>query len=285
MRYSDIMVRLLSIYEKGEAESVLRIAAEDIFGVKAFKLSKEVGTEAEKARWEEVIARLLRKEPVQYITETAYFGSGLYKVNPSVLIPRFETEELLYWISSEYKKNPSPKRVLDVGTGSGCIAIELKKLFPNAEVLGVDISEDALAVARENAERFGVTVGFKQVNFLDESDWARIGWETRSIDLVVSNPPYIGVWETERMSENTIFEPKQALFVEGEDVLIFYKKLSTFAERFLHPTGSLWMELNEFYAVETKNWLENTGVWGELRLEKDMRGAYRCCCARSPRFT
>lgn len=278
MQYLELVERLLGVYDKQEAESVLRIAAQDIFGLDSFDRSGLTLSAADQIRLDLVIARLLQREPIQYIAGKAYFYDDFFYVNRSVLIPRPETEELIYHISSYYKKNPSPKQVLDVGTGSGCIAISLKKLFADANVQAIDISADALEVARINRTQHGVDIGLAQVDFLDSRLWSGMRTElfgTAKLDLLVSNPPYIGSWETDRMSENTVFEPRVALFVEGQDTLVFYKNLSNFAGQYLAAGGALFAELNAYDAEATKAWLEQTGQWASVDLLKDIGGKWR----------
>jgi release factor glutamine methyltransferase len=278
MQYLELVERLLGVYDKQEAESVLRIAAQDIFGLDSFNQAGLTLSAADQIRLELVISRLLQREPIQYIAEKAYFYEDFFYVNRSVLIPRPETEELIYHISSYYKKNPSPKQVLDVGTGSGCIAICLKKLFANANVQAIDVSAEALEVAQANKINIGVEIGLARFDFLDSSLWARMNEQlfgTAQLDLLVSNPPYIGSWETDRMSENTIFEPRLALFVEGQDTLVFYKNLSNFAGLYLGAGGVLFAELNAYDAEATKVWFEQTGQWASVDLLKDIGGKWR----------
>lgn len=205
---------------------------------------------------------LLKGKPVQYILGETQFSGLSFTVNEHVLIPRPETEELVQWILNE-RTDTRSKTWMDVGTGSGCIAVTLKKQRPNHHVVALDISEQALTTAKRNAQRNGVTVEFRSCNFLDESSWP----EFPQIDLLVSNPPYISLAEKDAMDKNvTEWEPHIALFVPREDPLLFYRKIRDFALRMMPLEAAVYLEINQqlseatgalfgdgFYGVEIRN--------------------------------
>ncbi len=212
------------------------------------------------------LKRLKNHEPLQYITGTAYFHGLEFKVSPAVLIPRPETEELVEWIVQQHGKAGEPLSILDIGTGSGCIAISLKAKIPEAVLFAIDVSEKAMAVARENAHELGTEVFFESVDILDA--------EARSallkFDLIVSNPPYVTPADREKMLPNvTDHEPALALFVE-EDPLIFYKEIIAFSEDHLAEGGSLYFECNESNATEVAGLLKRAG-FKHVEVRKDMQ--------------
>jgi release factor glutamine methyltransferase len=235
----------------------------------ALKPGKEISSE-EKEKFESAIYRLSQHEPIQYIIgETEFFGLK-FKVDKNVLIPRPETEELVQWILNDIKESrtPSKLRILDIGTGSGCIAISLAKNLPNAEIFALDISEKALKTARENADSNKVKVNFIQADILNMEAL------TEKFDLIVSNPPYVREMEKAEMHRNVLEnEPDLALYVKDTDPLIFYRKIAKLAEESLIKDGSLYFEINQYLANETKEILKNTGFKTELK--KDIFGNYR----------
>lgn len=188
----------------------------------------------------DAIARLAHFEPVQYVLGYTDFCDLRLEVTPSVLIPRPETEELVAWIAENHLIHP-PKKILDIGTGSGCIALVLKKIWPKAQVTGLDLSEQALECARENARETGLEINFIQG---DVFNWK----QNQKYDLIVSNPPYVK-WEEKRwMRENVLnYEPHLALFVTDENPLIFYERIVQLAKKQLHKGGYLYFEINEKY--------------------------------------
>ncbi len=217
--------------------------------------------------------RLKNHEPVQYILgETEFYGLK-FKVNPFVLIPRPETEELIEWI-----KPPHPPKggflsgtptVLDIGTGSGCIAVSLKKKFPSAKITAMDISAEALNVARENAEINHVEIEFLQDDILNPAPTDR-RW-----NVIVSNPPYIPASEQHEMDKNvTDFEPHLALFVQDNDPLIFYRKIAGFALTHLTPGGKLYFETHKDLAHHCRQLLEQYG-FTSVEIRKDISGNER----------
>lgn len=213
------------------------------------------------------LIQLKEQKPLQYITgETEFYGMKFF-VNESVLIPRPETEELIEWILKDVKS--SNLQILDVGTGSGCIPIVLKKNLPQAEILAMDISEKALETALLNVKYHRTEINFLQTDFLNMS------FESLpEFDIIVSNPPYIGETEKLEMDENVVkFEPHSALFVPDENTLVFYKKIIELAKLKLKPKGKIYVEINQRLAHETFDLFQNEFPNTELR--KDISGNYR----------
>jgi release factor glutamine methyltransferase len=215
----------------------------------------------------DIIEQLKLEKPVQYILGATEFYGMTFFVDESVLIPRPETEELVQWISNDYR-NSSP-RVLDIGTGSGCIAVSLARLVPGAKVCGMDISAKALAMAHRNALHNDVHVDYSLVNICSDS-LPRMG----PFDVIVSNPPYVTEDQRTRMENNVLdFEPHLALFVPENDPLLFYRVISRFASLHLNKRGSLYFEINEDLADETMKLIESFGFSAELK--RDLNDKYR----------
>ena len=213
--------------------------------------------------FENALKGLKKKAPIQYITGLAHFGNLTLKVNESVLIPRPETLELIIYIKDSFKHAP-PKTILDIGTGSGCIPIALSQAFPHASITAIDVSEKALAVARENANKYKSTINWELKNILSEKSL------DQKYDLIVSNPPYVRALEKVEMSKNVLaYEPELALFVTDKDPLIFYKKISELAFDFLSQDGLLFFEINEYLGEETTALIKNIG-FKKIVLKQDM---------------
>lgn len=232
-------------------------------------LSKEILNQ-----FEEIIKRLKKNEPVQYILGFSWFAGMKLKVTPDVLIPRQETEELVDWIVKENKKqNPL---ILDLCTGSGCIALGLKKSIINSQVIAIDISEKALLVASENA-----LTNLLEIEFL-QSDILKTDLIQTDIDIIVSNPPYVKASEVIEMKSNVIdYEPHLALFVSDDDPLIFYKRLAILAKKSLKKSGKIYLEINEKLSNETAELLELQG-FHEIRVRKDLNDRFRMISATNP---
>ena len=268
---------LAGLYPVSEIEGFTRIIFDVVCGLSfteqvVKRLEKISATDLE--RIEAIILRLKNCEPIQYILgETEFYGLKL-NVNPSVLIPRPETEELVHWI---IKSNlPENSIILDIGTGSGCIAIALKSQLKNAEVFGIDISENALEVARQNAFRNSLEVGFFQSDILK---WK--GFEWNKFDIIVSNPPYIRESEKLQMHSNVLnFEPENALFVTDADPLIFYKTIAAFAKINLAKNGLLFFEINENMSLEMNKMLFDFGFC-DIEIRKDINDKNRIVCCRN----
>lgn len=231
--------------------------------------SGEILTPGEVVRVREIVERLKRSEPIQYILGSTCFYGLTLEVTPAVLIPRPETEELVDWIVTGRKVPPSS--LLDVGTGSGCIALALAKAFPKCTAEGCDISEDALAVARRNGRKTGVPVRFFQADILR---WQKFpGWEKQ--DLIISNPPYVTISEKKEMEENVVgFEPGGALFVPDEDPLLYYRAIASFASQWLVEGGELFLEINRRFGGEIAALLAHNG-FRETEIRSDFRGNTR----------
>jgi len=254
------------IYGEREANSIARIVFEDAFQVFDFSSKKEFLYEE---KFTAIQQRLLQQEPVQYILEQADFYGLKFKVSPDVLIPRPETEELVHWIL-ETNQSVAPT-ILDIGTGSGCIPITLKKKIPKAIVSGLDVSEKALTIARANGTLNEVMLFFIQLDILQKSDWE----DLPDYDIIISNPPYIPHKEANLMPTWVKdYEPALALFVEHPDPLLFYRTIADFAAIHLTSNGYLFFETNEFNAQEVAQLLEVKG-FQEVLIQKDMSGKER----------
>lgn len=267
-----IFDHLSPIYPKNEIEGISRLIFEKITGLSPIQLhlnQNKTISDAKLAQIMDIVNRLMSFEPIQYILgETEFYGLT-FIVNPSVLIPRQETEELVDWILQDWKQlNP---KILDIGTGSGCIPITLLKNLSGATSDGWDISPDALLIANENAKRNNVEVDFRCVDVLKP-----IGDSlSEQYDLIVSNPPYVTVSEKSLMHQNvTGFEPHLALFVPDTNPLIFYKRIAEIAIKRLKQGGILYLEINERYGNETLELLKSMDFIN-LRLKKDINGKER----------
>ncbi|MBO4804271.1 MAG: peptide chain release factor N(5)-glutamine methyltransferase [Muribaculaceae bacterium] len=260
---------LAGVAEPNEVQAMIRVICEDVFNYDpvdvALRQESELPDFAPQ-RVAEIIARLQRHEPLQYIVGSARFHGHRFKVTPAVLIPRPETEQLVDMIVDE---NPgSDLRVLDMGTGSGCIAISLARALKFAQVDALDVSRDALEVARENAAALKVKVRFFESDMLTPQPPARY-------DIIVSNPPYICWGEREAMDRNVLdYEPGQALFVPDNDPLLFYKAIVPYAAQSLERAGHLYLEINQRFGNEIKRLLEECG-FGEVRIIEDSYGKVR----------
>lgn len=220
-------------------------------------------TETQLEEFEVALLRLKNHEPIQYITgETEFFGLK-FKVNKSVLIPRPETEDLVLWILDDFKERKEELKILDIGTGSGCIAISLAKNLAQAKITAIDISEDAIETARQNAELNQVEIEFKQTDILQMTELPEY------YDVIVSNPPYVRELEKEDMQRNVLeFEPETALYVKDHDPLLFYEKISELAVNSLKSNGTVYFETNQYLGKETKRIL--TGKNFHTILKKDI---------------
>ena len=264
---------LAGVAEPQEVQAMIRIICEDIFNYDqvdvALRQESELPDFAQE-RITDIISRLCRHEPLQYIVGSACFHGHRFKVTPAVLIPRPETEQLIDMIVDE---NPaSDLRVLDMGTGSGCIAISLARALKFAQVDALDVSRDALAVARENAALLKVKVRFFESDMLSPQPPARY-------DIIVSNPPYVCWSERESMERNVLdYEPGQALFVPDNDPLLFYKAIAAYAAQSLERGGRLYLEINQRFGNEVKRLLEGNG-FDEVRIIEDSYGKTRFAAA------
>ncbi len=267
---------LTELYPESEVQGFIRILLESICGWNYTQqiLNKNESVSAiQFSEIEKAVLRLKKYEPIQYILgETEFMGLNL-KVNSSVLIPRPETEELVDWIiRTNTKENP---RILDIGTGSGCIPLAIKNSIKASKVFAADISESAIKVARQNATLHQFDIQFFQADILK---WENYKWDC--FDIIVSNPPYVRELEKKEMQPNVRdFEPENALFVSNEDPLIFYRRIAEFAQKYLHKDGRLFFEINEYLGDEMYKLLENKG-FANIELKKDIHGKNRMLFCR-----
>jgi release factor glutamine methyltransferase len=236
-------------------------------------------TESYVKKWQTIISELKTEKPIQYITGEAWFYGLRFEVNENTLIPRPETEELVEWIVKGLKEKGKEQRVLDIGTGSGCIPIALKKEIPNAAVFAIDISEKALEMARKNALDNQVEVNFIQQDILQSSTLQLSKSSNLLFDVIVSNPPYVRNLEKQEIKRNVLdYEPHLALFVDDLDALLFYRKIAQLAWKSLAPNGKLFFEINQYLGKETVELLEQLG-FKNIELRKDFMGNDRMICA------
>lgn len=273
MTYNELCRRLSPLYGEGEARAIVRMVVEDEFGLsptdiymgKVNQLSAD-----ERANLEEIVARIANYEPVQYVLGHADFSGRRFAVAPGVLIPRPETALLIPMIGSAAAR---PFTLLDIGTGSGCIAITAALDYPAATVTAWDISDDALRIARANATRLGAQVCFERQDALTPPA------DTALWDVIVSNPPYICMSERAGMSPHVLdHEPATALFVPDSDPLLFYRAIARYATRALKPGGTLLFEINALYASETSAMLHALGFAASV--ERDQYDRPRFIIAR-----
>lgn len=268
----DSRNRLSKIYPHNESSQIISWLYEKLFGYSQIELiqnDQELLSIAKVAEINENIKRLLANEPIQYVLGKVEFYNIDLTVNSSVLIPRPETEELVDWILSTPL---SQKRVLDIGTGSGAIAISLAKNSINSEIVAVDISEDALSVARGNAKLNGVDISFMHHDILKWRETDQFG---DSYDIVVSNPPYVKRSEISEMRSNVLnYEPDGALFVSDDDPLIFYREIALMGTKYLKQGGELYFEINQQYGDSTVDLLKSLG-YGDIEVRKDLFGVDR----------
>lgn len=224
--------------------------------------------------WQPIVKRLNANEPIQYILgETTFFGRK-FNVSPDVLIPRPETEELVQLIIPDLQKRRTP-RLLDIGTGSGCLAVSLAAACPEAEVFALDISEKALKIAAQNAKLNNAEVTYLQQDILNPNIQL-------SVDVIVSNPPYVTNQEAAAMQANVMkYEPHLALFVPNENPLLFYEAIGEYASKNLTPDGSLYLEINENLGEETRTCIEKYGL-ERVRIIEDINGKQRFIAASQP---
>lgn len=252
--------RLGRVYDEGEAKAVARMVYEVRYGLSQADLLMGRDSEVPSDELEQIAQRLECHEPVQYVLGVAEFCGRTFVVNEHVLIPRPETEELC-------RQGLHSSSILDIGTGSGCIAVTLAAMYPEAEVTAWDISEEALAVARENARRNGVKVKFEKVDILSPPP--------AHFSLIISNPPYICNKERARMKANVLdYEPHTALFVPDDDPLLFYRAIAQFGQTALTAGGRLWFEVNPLYAQDVAALLRRMS-YHDIEVKEDQFGKQR----------
>ena len=290
MTYEQFWQPLTSLYDAGEAKAIARMALDVAFGMsmadilcgKVTQLSAD-----ESQKLQKIQDRLLKGEPVQYVLGSADFGGRVFHVDPGVLIPRPETAELCQWIvesEGSASVNGDDRRavsILDIGTGSGCIAITLALDIPHSRVSAWDISDEALRIARANAESLGAAVTFSRRDALQP-----LAPSTQAVcpgyDIIVSNPPYIYNKEKESMQQHVLgFEPHLALFAPDDNPMLFYRAISNYAATALHPGGSLYFELNPLLAGDVASLLSSCGFL-HVEIRPDQFGKQRFIKANNP---
>ncbi len=273
MTYRQLWQRLVPVYGEGEAQAIARLIYEVRYGLTLSDLLMGRDSSVSQDELEQIAIRLERQEPVQYILGQAEFCGRTFIVNKHVLIPRPETAELCQWIIAS-----DAAHILDIGTGSGCIAITLAAEMPEAEVTAWDISEEALKVAEENAKRTDVHVSFEQVDILHLP--SSILHLTSAFDLIVSNPPYICNKERETMETNVLeHEPHTALFVPDDDPLLFYRAIAQYGQTALKEGGWLYFEINPLYAEALHEMLSKMS-YHDIEIKEDQYGKQRMIRAK-----
>ena len=285
----QLQTTLIELYDDREAANIADWVMEHVTGLRKIDriMHKQSPLAADKvARLQAYTQELLTHKPVQYVLHEAWFCGMPFYVDEQVLIPRPETEELVDWIVSDVgrkeveagskkyevgKTAATPQfRILDIGTGSGCIPVSLKKKLPQAEVFACDVSEGALAVAARNAAAQQTAINFLQVDFLDTESWSALP----EVDIIVSNPPYIPERDKQTMLQNVLaYEPHLALFVPDNDALVFYEAIASFAQRTLPEHGCVFVEIHEDLGQQTKELFESKGF--SVEVKKDFQGKNR----------
>ena len=276
MKYETLWHRLTGIYDTDEAKAIVRWMLDVRFGLSLADIvcgKVDELSEAQQAELEGMMQRLEKGEPVQYVAGMAEFCGRRFRVAPGVLIPRPETEEMCRMISQEA---PSMTSVLDVGTGSGCIAITLALEIKDAKVTAWDISKTALTIAQKNAEILRAEVNFEQRDILNiSSDSCLQAPDSFYYDIIVSNPPYVCHKEAATMERHVLeHEPHLALFVPDDDPLRFYRAIAQYAKEALKPNGQLYFELNPLYAHDLSDMLSIMS-WHDITLKQDQFGKQR----------
>ena len=271
-QYRDQFIQELTpIYGMEEADSFFYLILDAKHQLKRVDLALQpdlVFSITELEAWNLILDQLKKEIPIQYLLGTTHFYGLEFEVNSNVLIPRPETEELVEWIvqQSTINHQPTTIKILDIGTGSGCIAISLAKNLPNAEVFALDVSEHALATAQRNAESNQVAIQFILQSILETEDLGH------QFDIIVSNPPYVRDLEKQEIKKNVLDnEPHLALFVADNDALLFYRKIAQLAQKNLSPTGQLYFEINQYLGQEMVALLKEMN-FQNTELRKDVYG-------------
>ena len=264
----DNLIHHLRLNEPEDEVSAIAFEVLDHFGISKTDIIAQKATGFNYEQLHPLIERLNNHEPVQYILGTAWFCGYKFSVNPSVLIPRPETE-MLVEEAIKFKSSNKEFSILDIGTGSGCIAISLALMFPEAQVMAIDVSEAALAVAKHNANKLNAHVNFVNLDILSND------LPNHSFDLIVSNPPYIGASEMSTISKNVLdYEPHLALFVKEPDPLVFYRAISNMVTKNLNAGGEVLVEINERFGPEIKSIFKTSGL-SHCQILMDLSGKNR----------
>jgi release factor glutamine methyltransferase len=267
----QFFTELNSSYPTTEIQSFFNLLVEFKLKLTRIEVALQPEYEIEKSSlkfFQKAVTDLKKQLPIQYIIgETEFYGST-FKVNKNVLIPRPETEELIEWIIKDYK-NVQNIKILDIGTGSGCIAVSLAKNISNANVYAIDISSEALKTAKQNAEINNVAIEFLEVDILKTTNLPT------KFDVIVSNPPYVRELEKKQMQQNVLAnEPHIALFVKDQNPLLFYDKIADLAKNHLSKNGTLYFEINQYLGKETTNLVKQKG-FNTIKLKQDVFGVDR----------
>ena len=286
MTYRELWQPLTSRYTESEAKAVARYLLEVGYGLSMTDILSGGAERVPADEMEENRRRLLNGEPVQYVIGKAEFGGRIFKVSPAVLVPRPETYELCQWVEKEERGERKDERdysVLDIGTGSGCIAITLALDMPYAKVEAWDISEKALNIARQNADSLNAQVHFRQVDALnDPAEDSSLFTLHPSLNIIISNPPYICKQEAIAMEAHVLdHEPHQALFVPDDDPLLFYRAIAQYGKSALVAGGWLYFEINPLYHEVLEKMLDEMGYFG-IEMRKDQFGQWRFARAQKP---
>lgn len=268
---------LVDLFPKEEVQTLFSILANSYLNLSRVEtvLQAEINISPEIInRFEDALAKLKLNEPIQYILgETEFYGLT-FLLSRDTLIPRPETEDLVSWVISDQENNNCKYKILDIGTGSGCIAVALAKNLPLASISALDVSKEALKMATKNAINNSVNVGFIEQDILNSEVLPDL------FDVIVSNPPYVRELEKNLMTSRVLkYEPPMALFVKDTDPLLFYKKIAKLGRQYLSKKGSLYFEINEYLGIELKEMLENNG-YQDVIIRKDIFGKDRMikCC-------
>lgn len=275
--YRNFLVQLQKVYELGEATVITDWVFDNIASIKKTDLIKnpmqQVPAPVAK-KIAEKLEQLLSHQPVQYVLGQTTFYNLPFQVNDKVLIPRPETEELTNLVINSWRFETKQVSVIDIGTGSGCIAITIKKHLPSTKVIAVDVSYDALEIAHKNSIANKTNVQFSLFDFLDESRWP----ELMLFDVIISNPPYIPIAEKEKMEKHVVdYEPHGALFVPDNNPLVFYEKIAKFGRSHLNYNGKVYLETHEDYAKEVAALFEQD--YNQVMIKKDLFGKERMVIA------
>ena len=264
--FNYIVKNISNDYDKAEADSIARIILEDKFncGFTDVLIGKDIDIKSFDIV-EEILSRLNNNEPIQYILGEVRFCNIDMLIDKRALIPRPETEEMVMDIINTVK-NKGEMRVLDICTGSGCIALALKKAFPQAHVFAVDISNDALDLAKANARKNDIDIEFIMADILSHDIIDKLGFDYHNFDIIVSNPPYVCISEKANMHKRVLdYEPSEALFVKDEEPFIFYEAIKNITNKLLAEKGYCFVEVNERFGAEVKSLLENECVHVEIK--------------------
>jgi len=264
------------LYPSEEVQSFFNLFSEKHLGLSRIEIALQPDkaiSETNISKFNNAIQRLKNFEPIQYILEETEFFGLPFKVDENVLIPRPETEELVAWMIENREEGREKRkeefRILDIGTGSGCIAISLASIFHEAHITALDISKGALEVAKQNAKLNKVNIDFIEADILNSNTWNFV-FEDLKFNCIVSNPPYVRELEKELMEPNVVkHEPETALFVKDEDPLLFYRKIAQFGKQYMKPSGLLFFEINEYLGESMLELLKEEG-YSEIEIKKDI---------------